>query len=225
MNKKASAFGYVYVLTNESFRGSWVKIGQSSRVPDVRSKELYNTAVPLPYEVYATLKTKKFIEAEKLIHSFIKKLNPTLRIRDRREFFAIKPEDAANILEDIACVLDEAVIEYWSHGKIVIDEGPSKGQAGENSRKKGKRFTFYAKGLKIGDEISFIDNPEIIAEVCDEKEVIFEEKKWKLSPLAYEIFKRKKNLNKSGAYQGAYYFKHQGVRLTELPDIVEAKDS
>lgn len=38
--------GYVYILTNPSFREDWVKIGKSSRPVDVRSKELDNTAVP-----------------------------------------------------------------------------------------------------------------------------------------------------------------------------------
>ncbi len=35
MNNKES--GYVYILTNPSFREDWVKIGKNSR-PDVRSK-------------------------------------------------------------------------------------------------------------------------------------------------------------------------------------------
>ena len=52
--------GYVYILTNPSFREDWVKIGKSSRSVDVRSKELDNTAIPLPFEIYATLKTSKF---------------------------------------------------------------------------------------------------------------------------------------------------------------------
>lgn len=48
--------GYVYILTNPSFRGDWVKIGKSSRPVDVRSKELDNTAVPLPFETFARMK-------------------------------------------------------------------------------------------------------------------------------------------------------------------------
>lgn len=44
--------GYVYILTNPSFREDWVKIGKSSRPVDVRSKELDNTAVPLPFEIF-----------------------------------------------------------------------------------------------------------------------------------------------------------------------------
>ncbi len=41
--------GYVYILTNPSFREDWVKIGKSRRPVDVRSKELDNTAVPLHF--------------------------------------------------------------------------------------------------------------------------------------------------------------------------------
>ena len=60
--------GYVYILTNPSFREDWVKIGKSSRPVDVRSKELDNTAVPLPFEIFATMKTTKYNEVEKLVH-------------------------------------------------------------------------------------------------------------------------------------------------------------
>lgn len=63
--------GYVYILTNPSFKEDWVKIGKSFRLVDIRSKELDNTAVPLPFEIYATLKTVKYSEAEKLIHHFV----------------------------------------------------------------------------------------------------------------------------------------------------------
>ena len=60
--------GYVYILTNPSFREDWVKIGKSSRPVDIRSKELDNTAVPLPFEIYATLQTVKYDVVEKKIH-------------------------------------------------------------------------------------------------------------------------------------------------------------
>ena len=42
--------GYVYILTNPSFREDWVKIGKSSCPVDVRCKEFDNTAVPLPFK-------------------------------------------------------------------------------------------------------------------------------------------------------------------------------
>jgi hypothetical protein len=70
-----------------------LKLGKSSRLPEVRGRELYNTAVPLPYEIYATLQTEKFNEAERMIHISIDRISD-LRINKGREFFNIAPESA-----------------------------------------------------------------------------------------------------------------------------------
>ncbi len=110
--------GYVYILTNPSFKEDWVKIGRSSRPVDVRSKELDNTAVPLPFEIYATLKTEKYVEAEKLIHRYIERFT-NLRIRDNREFFNVQPEVALDIFRDVAYVLGDAVIEEVHKNQIL----------------------------------------------------------------------------------------------------------
>ena len=101
--------GYVYILTNPSFREDWVKIGKSSRPVDVRSKELDNTAVPLPFEIFATMKTVKYNEAEKLVHRYIERFT-NLRIRNNREFFNVKPEEALEIFKEVAMLLDDAEI-------------------------------------------------------------------------------------------------------------------
>lgn len=41
--------GYVYILTNPSFREDWVKIGKSSRPVDVRSKEDAKACIQVPH--------------------------------------------------------------------------------------------------------------------------------------------------------------------------------
>jgi len=102
--------GYVYILTNPSFREDWVKIGKSCRPVNVRSKELDNTAVPLPFEIFATLKTTKYNEAEKLVHKYIERFT-NLRIRNNREFFNVKPEIALEIFKDVSLLLDDAEID------------------------------------------------------------------------------------------------------------------
>lgn len=107
--------GYVYILTNPSFKEDWVKIGKSSRPVNVRSKELDNTAVPLPFEIFATIRTVKFNEVEKLIHKTIDRLTD-LRIRQNREFFNIQPQIALDILRDISTTIDDAFIELY-HNK------------------------------------------------------------------------------------------------------------
>lgn len=110
--------GYVYILTNPSFREDWIKIGKSSRPVDVRSKELDNTAVPLPFEIYATIKTEKYNEVEKMVHRQIDRLTD-LRIRKNREFFNIKPEVALEIFMDIYLAIDDAVIQTYEDNMVI----------------------------------------------------------------------------------------------------------
>ena len=113
-------FGYVYILTNPSFREDWVKIGKSSRPVDVRSKELDNTAVPLPFEIYATMKTTKYNEVEKPVHKTIDRLTD-LRIRQNREFFNVAPQLALYIFRDIAMALDDAEITEYQKEALAVD--------------------------------------------------------------------------------------------------------
>lgn len=101
---KSDIPGYVYILTNPSFRKDWVKIGKTARPVNTRSKELDNTAVPLPFEIYATLKTCEYAKAERLIHKMIDRFT-NKRIRKSREFFNIEPQIALEILRDVREVL------------------------------------------------------------------------------------------------------------------------
>jgi len=107
MKNKENNKGYVYILTNPSFREDWVKIGRSLREVDVRSKELDNTAVPLPFEIFATLKTSKYNKVEKNLHKIFTDLADA-RIRKGREFFNITPEKALNYLKDQAEIINDA---------------------------------------------------------------------------------------------------------------------
>ena len=116
--------GYVYILTNPSFREDWVKIGKSSRPVNVRSKELDNTAVPLPFEIFATMETKKYHEVEKLVHKTIDRLTD-LRIRQNREFFNVAPKVALDILRDIASTIDDAVIIEYRDNKPLSNAIPT----------------------------------------------------------------------------------------------------
>lgn len=129
--------GYVYILTNPSFKEDWVKIGRSSRPVDIRSKELDNTAVPLPFEIYATMKTEKYVEAEKLIHRYIERFT-NLRIRDNREFFNVQPEEALDIFRDVAEVLGDAVIEEVHKKSVIGDQSITKGTGKTPARKEAK---------------------------------------------------------------------------------------
>ena len=187
--------GYVYILTNPSFREDWVKIGKSSRPVDVRSKELDNTAVPLPFEIYATLKTTKYAKVERQIHKQIDRLTD-LRIRQNREFFNIAPSVALDIMRDIADLLDDAELYVYVDGKPVVSKSKDEDKKIEAESKEKQRktqkppFKFHMIGLNVGDTYS-------------------------LSAFTANFLPEEKQ-NTSGAYQGPKYFSYNGKVLSEL---------
>ena len=140
--------GFVYILTNPSFREDWVKIGKSARAVDVRSKELDNTAVPLPFEIFATMQTTKFNEVEKLVHKTIDRLTD-LRIRQNREFFNVAPQVALDIFKDIAQTIDDAIITRYEGNLPIIGSGLPSNESSKHTVKRG-RFKFSMVGIKIG---------------------------------------------------------------------------
>ena len=97
---KTNEPGYVYILTNPSFREDWVKIGKSAR----------------PFEIHATIKTVKYNEVEKLVHKIIDSLTD-FRIRQNREFFNVAPQKALEIFKEIAQTIDDAVITEYENNQ------------------------------------------------------------------------------------------------------------
>ena len=221
MNKEP---GYVYILTNPSFREDWVKIGKSSRPVDIRSKELDNTAVPLPFEIFATLKTNKYNEVEKLVHKTIDRLTD-LRIRQNREFFNVAPQLALEIFRDIASAIDDAeIIEYKDNKPVVSQKHEGKEFVNEPSSCKSHkrpRFKFSMVGIKIGDFVRF-DPTGIKVKVASDDSVEYENRIYKLSPFV-GTFLPENMRNSSNAYQGAKYFSYQGKVLDDLRTEFESK--
>ena len=202
MNKNDNDAGYVYILTNPSFREDWVKIGKSSRPVDVRSKELDNTAVPLPFEIFATMKTIKFNEVEKLVHKTIDRLTD-LRIRQNREFFNVPPQMALDIFKDIALTIDDAeVVEYEDNKPIV------------KKKETEPPFKFSMVGIKIGDSVVF-DPLNIKVKVATDDSVEYDNRIFKLSPFVGTFLPEDKQ-TPSKAYQGPKFFSYNGKVLDDL---------
>ncbi|MBQ7482767.1 MAG: GIY-YIG nuclease family protein [Bacteroidaceae bacterium] len=205
--------GYVYILTNPSFREDWVKIGKSSRPVDVRSKELDNTAVPLPFEIYATLKTAKYDKVEKQIHKQIDRLTD-LRIRQNREFFNIAPSVALDIMRDIADLLEDAELAVYVEGKPVVssskDEDKKINAANEDKKRKKVKpaFKFQMVGLNVGDTIIF-DATHLPVKIATDDKIEYEGRLWSLSAFTAEFLPEEMQ-NTSGTYQGPKYFSYGG---------------
>lgn len=202
--------GYVYILTNPSFREDWVKIGKSSRPVDVRSKELDNTAVPLPFEIFATMKTVKYNEVEKLVHKTIDRLTD-LRIRQNREFFNVAPQLALDIFRDIASTIDDAEVILYEDSKPIIGDEHKESQKREVKR---ARFKFSMCDIKIGELITFIPTG-IQVKVASDDSIEYEGRIYKLSPFV-GTFMSEEQRNTSGAYQGAKYFSYNEKVLDEI---------
>ncbi len=213
MRKSAKEKGFVYILTNDSFREDWVKIGKSNRPVDVRSKELDNTAVPLPFKIYATLKTAKFNEVEKSVHTMIDALTK-LRIRRNREFFNVPPQKALEILKIVAMPLDDAEITQYKDNKPILPEHPGKPSHKPN-------FRFSQIGLKQGDIIVFRPTGKKVR-IADDRHIEHEGKQWTLSGFT-KVFLPESMRNASGAYQGPLFFTYFGKTLVEWRAQAEAK--
>lgn len=211
--------GYVYILTNPSFREDWVKIGKSSRPVDVRSKELDNTAVPLPFEIFATLKTVKYDIIEKKIHKAIDRLTD-LRIRQNREFFNIKPELALEIFKDEAMILDDGEITLYENNVPVVSspDSPEETKPTRNAPHR-PRFKFSMVNIPIGSELIFVP-ANLKVKVASDDQVEYEGRIYKLSPFAGTFMPAEKR-NTSGAYQGAKFFSYKGEILDTLRTRIE----
>lgn len=215
--------GYVYILTNPSFREDWVKIGKSSRSVNVRSKELDNTAVPLPFEIYATLRTVKYNEAEQLIHKNIDLLTH-LRIRKNREFFNVLPETALKQLKAVASILDDAVITLYKDNKPFTSSDNVQEDTPKSPRTtKRSRFRFSMIGINVGERITFTPTGETFA-VASDNEIEHAEKRYKLSQFC-RLFMPEERRTPTNAYQGACFFTYQGQTLEQLRRQAEANSA
>ena len=209
--------GYVYILTNDSFREDWVKIGRSSRPVDVRSKELDNTAVPLPFKIYATIQTTKYTNVERIVHKQIDRLTD-LRIRQNREFFNVEPSQALDILLDLATAIDDAVVMQYVDDKplqlypSINNEKPQAVKIEKHVQR--KPFEFAMVGLKDGDMITFAPL-NIQVKVNGKNKVEFEGRLWSLSAFTGTYLPIEKQ-NNSGAYQGPKYFTYNNKTLWDL---------
>ena len=203
--------GYVYILTNPSFKEDWVKIGKSSRPVDVRSKELDNTAVPLPFEIYATLKTVKYQQVEKQLHKMIDELTD-LRVRARREFFNIAPGNALKLLKICASTLEDAEID-----EVHLHNTQGKGDAATDNALQGRRrppFRFSMVNIPAGATIVF-EPTGLELRVSDDSHVEYEGQLYKLSPFASKFMPESKR-NASNSYCGPDWFSYNGELLSDL---------
>lgn len=197
--------GIIYITTTAV--SGLVKIGQTGtnnyqeRMRNLEANGYYNV---VGLKKFFAIELEDYVEKERILHDIFDKH----RVGDS-ELFAVDKD-----------LIRQLLLSF--KGNVIYPENINQEKEFDKVTKiinQSRLFSFYKKGLKIGDEIVFKDDEKIIAKIVGEREVEYEGQIYKLSPLAYKLYEQRGELNTSGAYAGADYFKFNGKKLRELPDI------
>jgi hypothetical protein len=196
--------GIIYIMTTAV--SGLIKIGQTSttnfkeRMRFLEANGYYNV---VGLKKFFAIELDDYIEKENLLHDIFNKH----RVGES-ELFALDQE-----------LIRQLLLSF--EGKIIYPKNINQGKEFDEIsrvRKQSELFSFYKKGFKNGDEIFFIKDKNVVAKVCGEREVEYQGQVWKLSPLTFKLFEQRGELNTSGAYQGAAYFKYKGKKLKDIAD-------
>ena len=215
-----STTGVIYILTNPSFP-QYIKIGYAKDVKKRLDSLNSSSAIPFAFRIYATYEVESELSDKKL-HAILDKLNPDLRTKENvngksriREFYAMSPEDAYDILEAIAEI--NGTKQRLKLHKATEEEKADEALAKEIETKHQERmapFSFTVCGIQPGEKVEFfhiakkLEDP--FATVVDEKRVEYKGETWSLSALAKDILKS------SYPCQGPKYFKYKGEWLYKI---------
>ena len=117
--------GYVYILTNKSFRYGFfgrklIKIGKTNREPEERAQELSSTGVPTPFEVAYALPSDQYNELEREMHRRL----DTYRSNRDREFFKYPVKKAINLLEQLRNELSQVEQQPPKFEQAAVQQDP-----------------------------------------------------------------------------------------------------
>lgn len=197
--------GVLYIMTTAV--SGLIKIGKTQtkqyqeRMRFLENNGYYNVS---GLKRQFAIEVDDYDEKESLIHEVFAKH----RVADS-ELFALDIE-----------LVDQLLLAF--DGRIIYPENTNKEKRFDDvskTRRAGRMFSFYRKGISNGAIITFRFDENIKAKVVGEREVEYYGTVYKLSPLTHDIMDKLGLLNESGAYQGAQYWNYNGVRLAQIKDI------
>lgn len=172
--------GIVYVLTNEAMPGM-VKIGMTNR-NDMKSRlnELYTTGVPLPFTCeYACRVPKARLQAiEKALHAAF----APDRVNASREFFRISKDQVIPILKAFNDLQDITEQVEQQIGETLTEED----RMALNKAKSIKRrppLNYLQMGLQVGQELVYVENPDITCTIIGERKVLYNDEETSLTKI------------------------------------------
>lgn len=207
--------GYIYILTNPSFP-EYVKIGYAEDV-ERRLRELNRSeCIPFAFRVYATYEVNSAL-SDKKVHEIIDRLNPDLRSIDtldgkerKREFYAMSPEDAYNLLESIAEInglSDKLVLVKPKNHEVEAIKLAEEIAVEQSTR--NENFSFEKCNIPVGAVLDYIYDEHIKCTVVTDRKVEYNGQTMYLTGLAKLL------LNRKTGVCGPAYFKYNGKYLNE----------
>ena len=92
--------GFIYIMSNESFKDGLIKVGVSAKDPSIRKSQLETTGVPEEFHIEYKALVKNHIQAEKLVHEALSEF----RWNTRREFFRCSIPTAVKAIKNCASI-------------------------------------------------------------------------------------------------------------------------
>lgn len=165
---------FVYAVTNKAMKGL-VKIGTTTKDPEIRIAQLYTTAVPFPFDPVAVVRVKDGRTVERLLG----RVFGPARVNEQREFFEIdvdQVEAAMGLLGEEADVM----------GDFASDTDEESQEADANQRRtKRPNLDFHKMGIENGSKLIFVSTDEgdqIEVEVVSSRKVLYEGEEMYLTP-------------------------------------------
>jgi len=220
--KMATKKDIIYALTNRAMP-DWVKFGISSGGEEglrKRMKALYNTSVPLRFEVVYAARVKNISARE--IEKAIAVLLEEERENPKREFYKTSQGKAKTILTTLVKLANGGEELSLDEIKNISNKGVPKNELEELQReerddiKRRLNFTFPELGIKKGSVLVFTQDETKKATVIGPKKVEYEGKSYSLSGLAKLLLKTRYSVN------GSLYWTYKGETLDELRRRKEA---
>ena len=138
--------GFVYIMSNESFKNGLLKIGMSASDPtEFRQDQLYTTGVPTPFKVEYFAFVDEHEEIERIIHYRLCEKRPN----SGREFFSCGVSEAILMIRESAQIHYEKVF-YKSSQEI--EEERQRKEASERQRLDEERQRKEAGERQRGDK-------------------------------------------------------------------------
>ena len=195
----------VYILTNEAMPGL-IKIGKTNGDLSERIRGLFQTGVPLAFELFFACEVKEATFVERQLHEAF----GDHRVSKNREFFRLAPERA------------RAALRLAMINEIKLDDQvypTQEDKADVEAAKRRTRFQFSIIGIPPGTELKLYRDPAITCKTIDDtNQVEFRGERTSLSDAATQVLKE---MGFQGAFSGPWEWSYQGKRLDEIRREIE----